>query len=147
MRVSVPVHHFRLLPVAPRPGVLGGSHHAGSLARAAAAILRHRELWVSDSAVRRHLVEFFGEELEEFSAAVPGAQAGISSEDVVEDTLDTSGRGAEWVAVSFHEQKDGILVLVVDSGVPGPGSEVQIRVECDSALAYHEAGLYEPVES
>ncbi len=145
MRVAVPVHHFRLLPVAPRPGVLGRFHHAGTIARTAAAILRHRELRVSDSAARRHFAELFGEELEEFSAAVPGAEAGISSEDVVEDAVDAFGRGAEWVAVKFHEQEDGILVLVVDPGVPGPGSEVRIRVECDAALAYHEAGLYEPV--
>ena len=147
MRVSVPVRHFRLLPLAPRPGVLGGFHHAGTIARAAAAVLRHRELRVPDLAEHRHLVDFFGDELEEFSAAVRGAQGGSNPEDVIEDAVDAFGKGAEWVTVNFHEEKDGVLVVVVDPGVPDPGSKLRICVECGGTLAYYEAGLYEPVGS
>ena len=63
---------------------------------------------------------------------------------MVEDPVDAIGVGAVGVAVDFHEEKNGPFVLVVRSGVPGPGCELRVRFECGGAFAYCEAGLDEP---
>lgn len=62
---------------------------------------------------------------------------------MVEDSVDAVAVRAVGVAVDFHEEEDASFVLVVRSGVPGPGGEIGIRVEGCGALAYCEAGLDE----
>ena len=81
--------------------------------------------------------------MEEPSTSLPAAHIGVGSEDVIEDPVDTIGVWAIGVAVDLHEEKDGPFVLMVCSGIPGPGCEFRVGFEGDGALAYREAGFDE----
>lgn len=68
----------------------------------AAAVVRDAKLRVSDLATLRHLVEFFGQQLEIGFTPLIAAQIRDHPEDVVEDMVDAIGVGAIGVAVDFH---------------------------------------------
>lgn len=83
--------------------------------------------------------------MQEISTSLPISRVRDSPEDVVEDVVDAFCVGVVGVAVDYHEERDGSFVLVVCFGVPGPGCELRVSLECYGALAYCKAGGNEPI--
>ena len=132
------IGRFRL-PLTPLRTLFRCRRHAGVVVRTAAAVVRHHQLRQFELAHLRHLVELFAKDLQHVSAPLPAAHARKTSKDVVQHRVDSFGVRAHWVSVDFHQKEDGGFVLVVRSGVPGPGRESGVSIERDGALAYGQA--------
>ena len=83
--------------------------------------------------------------MQDVSTSLPAAQNGRSSKNEVEDVVDAFRGRAMGVAADLHKERDGRFVLMVCPGVPGPGCELRVSLECDGALANCHAGRNEPI--